>query len=228
MSLTLQNSKTLLAFKRCHRRCMYTRLLLVIHHFLLGRRDAEEAMLAAAIRASLIEAGEPDTSIAAPPNTSQQHDSTPTPDKHLQQQQQQQQAGPQASPFQTSEREQQSQQQQPAQPRRQQQKQKGQHQLRFQKEDLPDGHGLPLQHDSALEQFRDSAAVMQDTGSVGVVGQGTSQRGSRQACSVLQDGQLRTAWSSDGIGGRGNSEDVPEFGAGDAADVVSYSPQSSC
>lgn len=186
-------------------------------------------MLAAAIRASLIEAGEPDTSIAAPPSTSQQRDSTSTPDKqHHQQQQQQQLAGPQVSPFQTSQPEQQLQQQQPAQHCRQMQKQKvQQHQLRFQEKELPDGHYLPLQHASA-EQFRDSAAGMQDTGAVGMVGQGTPQGSSRQASNALPGGQLRTAWSSDVIVGRGSSEDVPKSGAGDTADIVSYSPQSSC
>lgn len=203
-----------------------------LHHFLLGYRDAEEAMLAAAIRASLIEAGEPDTSAAAPSDTSQQRDSTPTPNK-LHQQQQQQQAGLQVSPFQMSQPEQQSQQQQqPAQQFRQQHKQKEQqYQLRFQ-EELPDGHGHCLEHESATEQFRELAAGMQEPGSVGMVGQGTSQQGSRQASDALPGGQLRTAWSSDGVVGRGNavgnSQDASDSGAGDTADIVWYRTQSAC
>ena len=201
---------------------------LQLHHFLLGYRDAEEAMLAAAIRASLIEAGEPDTSAAALPNTSQQRDATPTPNKQRHQQlQPQQQAGPQASPFQTSQPE-----QQPAQQFRQQQKQKEhQHQLRFQ-EELPDGHGLPPKHGSAAEPFRDLADGMQEPGSFGMVGQGTSQQGSRQASNAVPGRQLRTARSSDGVVGRGNlagnSENASDSGAGDTADIVWYRPRSSC
>ena len=182
-------------------------------------------MLAAAIRASLIEAGEPDTSVAAQPTTSQHGcDSSPTPNKQHHQQQQQQ-ALPQAFPFQTSQPEQQSQQQQ------QQTQQEHQHQLRFQEKDLPNRHGLPPEHDSAAEQFRDSTAVMQETGSAGMVGQGSSQQGSRQASNALPGGQLRTAWSSDAVVGRGNlagsSEDASEP-AGNTAEMKWYRTQRSC
>ena len=89
---------------------------------------------------------------------------------------------------------------------------------------MPNGRGLPAEHGSAAEQFRDLAAVMQEPCSGGMEGQATSQQGSRQASSALPGGQLRTAWSSDGVVGMGSSagslEDAPETGAGDKADNV--------
>lgn len=188
-------------------------------------------MLAAAIRASLIEAGEPDTSAATPPGASQQRDSAPPPIKQHHHQQPEQQAGSQAppsahvSPFQTSSVERQLQQQLPAQEPRQHQKPKGkQHQLRFREEEMLNGHGFPPEHDSAAMLVNDSAAAMQETGSGGMLEQGISQRVSRQASNALPGGQLRTAWSSDGVVGRGDSagspQDASESGAGDKADVM--------
>ena len=89
---------------------------------------------------------------------------------------------------------------------------------------MPNGRGLPSEHGSAAEQFRELAAVMQEPCSGGMEGQATSQQGSRQASSALPGGQLRTAWSGDGVVGMGSSagslEDAPKSGAGDTADNV--------
>lgn len=190
-------------------------------------------MLAAAIRASLIEAGEPDTSTATPPDASQQHDSAPSPIKqhHQQQPAAEQQAGSESlpstlvSPFQASSDEIQSQQQLPAQELRQHPKSKEkQHQLRFQEKEMRNGLGFPPEHDSAPMPAKDSAAAMQETGLMGMLDQGSSQRGSRQASNALPGGQLCTAWSSDGVVGRGDSagspKDASESGAGDESDMM--------
>ena len=191
-------------------------------------------MLAAAIRASLIEAGEPDTSAVTPPSASQQPALAPTPTnnnkQHHQQQQQQQQAGLQAtpstyaSPFQAPAAEQQSL-QQAAQQTRQQQQQWGQkHQLRFEEDELPNGHSFAPEQDLAAVQSRERASALHDTGSTGMAGQGTSPWGSGQTPNGLPGGQLRTARSSDGVVGRGTSagslDDTSNSGAGNGADTV--------
>lgn len=185
-------------------------------------------MLAAAIRASLIEAGEPDTS-AYPPGASQQRDLTPSPTEHHHQQQPEQQAGSQTpalvSPFQTSSDETQLQQQLPVQASRQHQKlREKQHQLRFQEEEMLNGHAFPPEHDSTAVPAIDSAAAMQETSAVGMPEQGISHQGSRQASGAVPGAQLRTAWSSDGVVGRGDSAGSPqetsESGAGDKADLM--------
>ena len=175
-------------------------------------------MLAAAIRASLIEAGEPDTSHQTPPSASSQPGPSPTPHKNTQhqqddhhQQQQQQEAGfplpasTSASPFQRPEQQQLG-------------KQQGlRHQLRFQEDQLPNGDGLPSEHNAAASQFGHLAAALQDTESAGAHGQGSPQWNTTQVSGALPEGQLRSAKSSDGVMGRGSQDGSSESASPSAA-----------
>ena len=177
-------------------------------------------MLAAAIRASLIEAGEPDTSHQTPPSASSQPGPSPAPHNidstqyqqdQQKQHQHQQQAGSSlpastfASPFQRPEQQQQGKQGQ-HQGQGQQQGQGQRHQLRFQEKQLPNGDGLPSEHTAAALQFGDLAAALQDTESAGAQVQGNSEWGTRQVSGALPEGQLRSAKSSDGVMGRGSQD----------------------
>lgn len=170
-------------------------------------------MLAAAIRASLIEAGEPDTSAAVSSREQPESGAKPTTSKqHHQQHHQQQQTALQpslstdASSILTSA----VNNQQPLhgkhpQQRRQQQQPGQQHQLSSQEEQLPNGYKLPPDHDAVSLQLSGMAAALEDTESSGMAGQGTPQWGSRQPPSAALGDQLRTACSGGVVFGRSNS-----------------------
>ncbi|KAL3141831.1 hypothetical protein ABBQ32_004502 [Trebouxia sp. C0010 RCD-2024] len=182
----------------------------------MAPEDAEEAMLAAAIRASLIEAGEPDTSAAAP--SSEQPLSRPTSNpSHKQHHQQQQQAVAQepsssthTAPSQKPPAKQQSRHGEEPQQARQQ------HQLQFQEKHLLNGRTPASDHDATLHQPRSMAAAVQDTGSTDMAGQSASPWGSRQASGAASGGQLHTAWSDGGVFERSNSAGMLERDSSDS------------
>lgn len=182
-------------------------------------------MLAAAIRASLIEAGEPDTSQQITARPSPHPDSFLTPlglnEDHKQKEQQQQQAGlpvsssasASASPFQTSAAQQHTMQQQhPDQwQEQQQQQQQGQkHHLRFEEKPLNVKTLLP-EHNAAAMHFGGLAAALQDADLASTSGQAL-----RQGPNGLSERPLRTAKSIDGVMDRssqvGGLEDASNSG----------------
>ena len=202
-------------------------------------RDAEEAMLAAAIRASLIEAGEPDTRHQIPQSSSQQLNSSMAANNgdHLHKQQQQQQRQQQAvngpastlSPFQMPATAQQHQ-QQPQQPQQQQQRQQDQqteqqpaqklgqrHQARFQEGHLPNGKALAPEQYAAAMQFGHMAAALQGVESANALGQGRSQGEMGQVPNTQSDVHLRTARSSDGALGRGSQDGSSQLASSSGA-----------
>ncbi|KAL3153328.1 hypothetical protein ABBQ38_011671 [Trebouxia sp. C0009 RCD-2024] len=196
----------------------------------MAPEDAEEAMLAAAIRASLIEAGEPDTSAAAPASEQPlRRPTSNTSNKQHQQQQQQQHQQQQAvalqpssstltPPSQTPSAKQQSRH------REESQQAKQQHRLRFQEEPLLNGRTPSPDHDATLLQPSSMAAV-QDTGLSETAGQRTSQWGSRQASSAASGGQLHTAWSAGDVFARSNSAGMLERDSSDSCAGFLHSRQ---
>ncbi len=177
------------------------------YYCLCGFRDAEEAMLAAAIRASLIEAGEPDTSVqsasASSPNQQphaadrlkdQQQDSLPVPvpsSSVTQQaagslQDQQQLQGHRQQQYGQQQQDQQRQYHQHSQ-QQQQQQQPGHH---HQQQGLPDELGVTSGFDAAAYQFGGMAAAPSKGQS-----QGSSQQGLEQARGT----QMRPSWSSSAL-----------------------------
>ncbi|DBA78302.1 TPA: hypothetical protein ACH3X2_008248 [Trebouxia sp. C0005] len=176
----------------------------------MAPEDAEEAMLAAAIRASLIEAGEPDTSVQSASATSShqeahaadrledwQQDSLLVPmpsssvtrqsagslqDQQLLQGQRQQQNGLQQQDQQRwyHQHSQQQQQQQP-----------GHHQ----QQDMPDGLGVTPGFAAAAYQFGGMAAELQGTAPSKGENQGSFQQGLEQARGM----QMRPSWSSSAL-----------------------------
>ncbi len=190
------------------------------YNCLCGFRDAEEAMLAAAIRASLVEAGEPDTSMQSASASSphqqphaagtlkdQQQDSllVPVPSSSVTQQaagslqdqqqlqgQRQQQYGGQPQQQQHHQHSQQQQQQQQQYGQQQQQQQAGHD---HQQQGLPHGLGVSSGFDAAAYQFGGMAAALQGTALSKGQSQGSSQQGLEQAKGI----QMRPSWSSSAL-----------------------------
>lgn len=145
-------------------------------------------MLAAAIRASLIEAGEPDTSQQAECATSShQPDSQPSPSDH---DRQQQDGMPLSSPSVAAAALQQPYADQ-HQPSHSQQQRQQQHQ-----QALPNGHGLASSFSAAAYQLGNMASALQDTASTSAAGQGNAHRDSGKVGTAELAGHMRPSWST--------------------------------
>ncbi|DBB11274.1 TPA: hypothetical protein ACH3X3_006710 [Trebouxia sp. C0006] len=182
----------------------------------MAPEDAEEAMLAAAIRASLIEAGEPDTSMQSASATSPHHQPHAT-DRLMDQQQDslpvpvpsssvtQQAAGSLQDQQQLlGER----QQQYGGQQQQQQQQQYGQQQRPGHdppQQGLLDRFGVTSGFDAAAYQFGGMAAALQGTAPSKGQSQGSSQQGLEQARGM----QMRPSWSSNALMQGGYEEAEP-------------------
>ena len=140
-------------------------------------------MLAAAIRASLIEAGEPDTRLQAEPATTQQPGSS--------HKQQQESLPVSVSAASAQERQLISLSNQQQQTKKQQQEEQG----------LPNGHGqsAPSAFSAAAWQFGGMPSALQDTGSSMSTGQGVSELVYGHAGIAQFQGQMRPSWSSNAL-----------------------------